>query len=712
MATPHQLLCHLSSGEVHLAPFPVPEVRPGQVLVRVHHSVVSAGTERMLVGFARQGWLARARSQPERVRQVLRRVQAQGFFAAYDAVKGRLDTPLPLGYAASGVVIAVGEGVEGFSPGDRVACNGSHSDIAQVPWRLCAHVPDDLPLKQACFTSLAAIALHGVRLASVELGERVLVIGAGLIGSLAIDLLRASGAEVACAEIDPARRTRLLDHDPSLAVYSPEATPQRRFDAVLVCAASDSAAPMRHAVHASRKRGRVVMVGTGSLDVPRDLMYDREVSVQVASSHGAGRYEEAYEERGLDYPVAYVRWTAQRNFEAVLGLMARGLLDVESLVTHHAPFEQATSLYPTWLGLTDEPTSSLAARFDYSPSRQATASALGEKILFDNGLGGVSGEVRVGLIGAGLYAQRTFLPALQAVEPSLCHRVGIVSRGGSDAAWLAGRERFDWASARREALYDEREAIDLIAILTRHDSHAELVTEALSRGKHVFVEKPLALTLDELDAVIRLARERQQTQRLMVGFNRRFAPMTLAMTHALARLDDAARASCHISIRVNAGALPPEHWLHHQGGRLLGEAVHFIDLARALAGAPITDAHVSAAGDGGLITLRFARGETASIEYVTSGSPARVKEVVEVSCDARSALIEGWKKLSVWSWPELSATRQLRADKGHEAMCAAMIAHVRGEPGAWMPLDEIEEVSRVAIELARGARCQRRGWRS
>lgn len=710
MTSPHQLLCHLSSGEVHLAKFPLPEVRPGQVLVRVHHSIVSAGTERMLVGFARQGWLARAKSQPDRVRQVLQRVQAQGFFAAYDAVKGRLDTPLPLGYAASGTVIAVGDGVDAFASGDRVACNGSHADIVQVPWRLCAKVPDDVPLEQACFTTLASIALHGVRLAQVELGERVLVIGAGLIGSLTIDLLRAAAVEVSCSEPDEARRQRVEAHDSSITVYhTPQTIPEASFDAVLVCAASDSAEPMRQAVLAARKRGRVVMVGTGSLDVPRDVMYDREVRVQVASSYGAGRYEAAYEEQGLDYPMAYVRWTAQRNFEAVLGLMARGRLDPGWLITHTAPFEQASApLYTAWLGLTDAPTPSLAARFDYHASREANATTFDKKVFFQNNLSNTPEEVRVGVIGAGLYAQRTFLPALQKVDAGL-HLTGIVSRGGTDAAWLAKREGFAWASARREALYDAREAIELVAILTRHDAHAALVTEALSHGKHVFVEKPLATNLQDLAALMRLARERERTQRLMVGFNRRFAPMTRALIDALDALGDEARSSCHVAIRVNAGALPADHWLHAEGGRLLGEAVHFIDLARAIVGESITRHAVMAAHDGGLITLGFARGATASIDYVTSGSPARVKETVEVSCDARSALIEGWKKLSVWDWPELSPRRQLRGDKGHEAMCEAMIAHVRGDADMWSSLDELEEVSRVAIEVAEGARFQRRG---
>ncbi len=691
----HQLLCDLSSGELTLAALPVGEASPGCVRVRVHHSVISTGTEQMLLSFGASNWLERARSQPERVLQVLQRIQAQGIVAAAEAVKGRLDTPLAMGYACAGEVVAVGKDVRDFKPGDRVACNGPHADMVHVSERLCALIPPEVSFEQAAFTTIASIALHGIRLAAPGLGERVLVSGLGLIGCLTVQLLQAAGCVVTGVEPDR-ERARFARERFGVQVCSPEELVAKDVDAALVCTSSESSSPLEQAVRACRQRGRVVLVGTSAIKLDRALLYEREVSLQVASSYGPGRYDRAYEERGLDYPIAHVRWTAQRNFAAVLDMMARQRLDVSALIARRAPFSKAPELYE--LLLSGSPP--LAMMLDYEvPADEAVERMVGENVIIDKGLRDVSGEVRLGVIGAGLYAQRTFLPALRDLP---VHREVLISRGGAQASWLAGREGFVAVGTDHATLYRDAHAIDLIAILTRHDSHARLAREALLAGKHVFVEKPLARELDELDALLEVARQRPE-QLLMVGFNRRFSPLTRALRRAIAALSEPAT----ITIAVNAGQLSDDHWLHdpEQGGRILGEACHFIDLARALAGSSITRQHVQPVGDGGaLITLGFEGGHAASIAYLTQGPGQLVKERVEVSCAGRAARIEGWTRLKVWGWPGLKAVRHLRADKGHGAMLTALFDALREGGASPIPLDEIEEVSRVVIAVAEAHR--------
>lgn len=690
-----QLLCDLATGELTHSTIPLGPAAPGKLRVRVHHSVISTGTEQMLLSFGTSSWLERARDQPERVRQVLERVQAQGVMAAVEAVKGRLDTPLALGYACAGEVIAVGEGVRDFVPGDRVTCNGPHADVVHVSERLCAAIPPGVTYEHAAFTTLASIALHGVRLSGVSLGERVLVLGLGVVGQLAVQVLDAAGCVVMGVEPDSTRASHAREHL-GIQVYEPESLVDAGFDAVLVCTTSGSPEPLIQAIEACRRRGRVVLVGTGQIKLERALLYEREVSLQVASSYGPGRYTRAYEERGLDYPIEHVRWTAQRNFEAVLGMMARGKLDVGTLIQERAPFGDAPSLYAR---LTDpHQTPPLAMMLDYEVlASEASARDMGKNVLIDRGLIASDGEVRLGVIGAGLYAQRTFLPALGACEG--VHRARLVSRGGEQAAWLARRESFASVGTDADALCEAKD-IDLVAILTRHDTHAALTQRALEAGKHVFVEKPLARNAAELDALMSCATT--ATGLLMVGFNRRYAPMTRALGAALSALNQPAS----IAITVNAGALPDSHWLHDaaQGGRILGEACHFIDLARALAGAPITHHHVQCVGSGvdagALITLGFEDGSAAHISYLTAGPGQLVKERVEVCCAGRAARIEGWSRLRVWGWPGLKSMRQLRADKGHAAMLHTLFTALR-EATAWpTPLAEIEEVARVTIALA------------
>ena len=682
----------MSSGQVRLAPLPQGRPAPHQLTVRVHRSVVSAGTERMLVGFGRSSWLERARDQPERVRQVLERLSAQGPAATIEAIRGRLHTPLPLGYASAGHVVALGEQVERFQLGDQVACNGPHAELVQVSQNLCALIPSGVDLDQAAFTPLAAIALHGVRLAQLTLGERVLVVGLGLIGSLAAQVALASGCEVIGVERDEARAEAARARY-GIVVLAPEALhTSLGCDAALLCVDARSSEPLVEAIKACRRRARVVLLGVSELRVDRALLFERQVTLEVAASYGPGRYEREYEERGATYPLEHVRWTAQRNFAAALALMARGALRPEQLIEERVPFERAPECYEALL----KPSSSeapLATLFEYDvsvPLERPTSLKLRAPLARS------TGQLGLGVIGAGLYAQRTFLPACRELDIA---RVGLISLGGDRAGWLAEREGFELAGGSVDELFAE-ERVDMVAILTRHDAHAELAARALAASKHVFVEKPLARTLDELDEVMGAAR--QSGRALMVGFNRRYAPFTTQLRGAIASLNQPVT----VQITVNAGALPSSHWLFdkEQGGRILGEACHFIDLARALIGRPMCDVHVTRDGSerdaGALIALSFEGGSSASIAYLTRGPASLTKERVEVYGGQRAARIEGWRRMKIWGkWPGLKKALRRRADKGHEAMLKTFLLAI--ERGDWpVPPDEVEEVARAVIEAA------------
>lgn len=683
-----QLLQHLGTGELELARFPVGAPAAGQVQVQVRASIVSSGTERMLHAFGRAGLIGKARQQPERVKQVLDKVRAEGIEATYSAVTGRLKQPLPLGYASAGVVTAVGAGVTEFSPGDRVACNGPHAELVHVPKLLCAKIPDEVSFEDAAFTSLIAVALQGVRLIAPTLGERGAVVGLGLLGQLAVQLLRANGCSV--IGVDPiAERRELAKSSGATDALTPDAfASMSGLDFVLFCASTKEPAALAGAARACRARGRIVLVGVAPIEFDRSQLYEKELSFQVSCSYGPGRYEPGYEEYGLDYPVGHVRWTAKRNFEAALGLVASGAVSPEPLVSRRARFEDAPEVYANEV-LSGE---ALAVALEYDAGPVELAS----RVVVDPApITATQGSPRVAVIGAGNFLDRVLGPLLQEQDVEL---VTIASRAGMSAANAARKFGFQEATT---ALQDviARDDIDAVCVLTRHDSHASLVTSALRHGKHVFVEKPLALDADELDEVMDAAREAGKV--LAVGFNRRFAPMALDLRRALAE----SSAPANLIMTINAGALPEKHWLHRpeQGGRILGEACHFVDLARALVGAPISR-HVAVRtgpeeDPGATLVLSFVEGSTATIHYETRGPSSVTKERVEVFCAGGMARIDGWRTLRAWKWPGLSPRVALRQDKGHAANLERFFAAVRGDTSPWS-LDELEEVSRVIIELA------------
>jgi len=706
-----QILQSLNDGSTSLTEVPAPAVPRGGLLIRTTRSLLSAGTERMLVEFGRAGWLAKARQQPDKVRQALDKIQADGLPAALEAVRSRLDQPLALGYCNVGVVGSVGADARGFVPGDRVVSNGPHAEWVAVPRNLCAHIPAEVADDEATFAVVGAIALQGVRLAVPTLGESFAVIGLGLIGLLAVQLLRANGCRV--LGIDPDARKRELARRFGADVVASERGEEvpavaeafshgLGVDGVLITAATDSNEPVRQAARMCRKRGRIVLVGVAGLTLERADFYEKELSLQVSCSYGPGRYDRAYEEQGHDYPPGFVRWTEQRNFEAVLEMLRSHRLDVQPLISHRFAFDAAPAAYELLLSPTEL---CIGMLLEYPspphgsppPRPVTTAVAAGGRPARS------TDSPAVAFIGAGNYASRVLAPAFAAGGARLW---AVASSGGVTAAHCARKFGFARPTTDVEALFSDRE-IDAVVIATRHDSHASLAARALAAGKHVFVEKPLALNPSEVDAVADAwaAAAAAGGPLLTVGFNRRFAPAVQRMKALLSGV----RTAKTFIVTVNAGAVAADHWTRDPrigGGRIIGEACHFVDLLRYLAGQPIVAAHrdaptaeVAAADDSATLALRFADGSAGTIHYLASGHRAFPKERIEVFCGGRVLQLDNFLRLRGFGWKELSGARWWRQDKGQRALVAAFLDAVRSGGESPIPFAELIEVSRVVIAL-------------
>jgi predicted dehydrogenase/threonine dehydrogenase-like Zn-dependent dehydrogenase len=707
-----QVLQSLKDGHTELAEIPAPQVRRGQLLIASSRTLISPGTERSLVSFGKANFVQKARLQPDKVRMVVEKIRTDGLVPTLEAVLGKLDQPLPMGYSNVGTVVAVGEGVLGFAVGDRVVSNGKHAEIVSVPVNLCAKVSDGVGDDAAAFAVLGAIALQGIRLAQPTLGEAVVVTGLGLVGLLAVQLLRAHGCRVLGLDYDAnklelARRfgaeTVDLSREDAL-VAAKRFSRERGVDAVLITAATSSNEPVHQAALMSRKRGRIVLVGVAGLELSRADFYEKELTFQVSCSYGPGRYDPVYEERGIDYPVGFVRWTEQRNLEAVLDMLADGRLDVAPLVSHRFPIDKAVEAYEVVDG--DEP--SLAILLDY-PRRAEELLVRATALDPEPAVGGVGRaeqrDVGVSFIGAGNYATAVLIEAFRTAGARL---VAIASTSGVSAAH-AGK-KFGFATATTDAagiLADAETAAVVVA--TRHDSHAALTCSALRAGKHVFVEKPLALSVDELDQIEAAYREAAaggRSPQLMVGFNRRFAPHVARIAELLRGVGEPKV----LVMTVNAGAVPAGHWTQDPavgGGRIVGEACHFIDLLRFLAASPVV-AHTvvpmrSTSGDTVTISLSFRDGSIGTIHYLANGNKGVEKERLEVFTAGRVLRLDNFRRLTGYGWPAFKRLNLWRQDKGQRACARAFVAAIeRGAP-APIPLDELLEVARVTIAVREAA---------
>jgi predicted dehydrogenase/threonine dehydrogenase-like Zn-dependent dehydrogenase len=702
-----QVLQDLRTGETEVAEVPCPEPGFGRILVRSVCSVVSAGTERMLVEFGRAGLIEKARQQPEKVRMALDKVRTDGLVPTVTAVRAKLDEPLPMGYSNSGSVVAIGSGVTGFSVGDRVATNGRHAEYVCVPVNLAARVPDDVADEDAAFTTVAAIALQGVRLVCPALGESVVVTGLGLIGLITVQLLRANGCRVLGLDFDHRRLELAKRFGAEVADLSAGADPVaaalafsdgRGADAVLITASTTSNDPLRHAAVMSRKRGRIVLVGVAGLELSRAEFYEKEITFQVSCSYGPGRYDPNYEDHGHDYPIGFVRWTEQRNFEAILSLLSQGRLDVRALITHRYPIDDAPAAYRVVAG--SEP--SLAIVLSYPrPDTHGPGALRRRTVAVDTGTVKLLGRPRIGFIGAGNYATSRLIPAFRRSNVIL---ESVASNAGISSLHAARKYGFHFATSDVSSILDN-DAIDAAVIATRHDTHAALVVRALAAGKHVYVEKPLCLTFDELALIeTALSAEGRAAGRiLMVGFNRRFAPLVQRIKHLLAATVEPKT----FVMTVNAGAVPESHWTQDPavgGGRFLGEGCHFVDLLRHLADAPIRDFTVvplrSPTRDTGSVSLAFGDGSIGTIHYFANGSRTFPKERLEVFAGGRILQLDNFRRLRSFGWQGAGAVSSWRQDKGQTGCARAFVDAVTTSGLPPIPIGELIEVARMTIEIS------------
>jgi predicted dehydrogenase/threonine dehydrogenase-like Zn-dependent dehydrogenase len=705
-----QILQSLRTGETTVVDVPVPIPQKGQLLISTTKSLVSAGTERMLVEFGNASWISKARQQPDKVRMVLDKARTDGIATTLQAVQSKLDQPFAVGYCNVGRVAEIGEEVTGFAMGDRVISNGNHAGYVAVGQNLCARVPDNVSDEEASFTVLGAIGLQGIRLAQPTLGECVVVTGLGLIGLLTVQLLLAQGCKVMGIDFDEDRLAlaRQFGAETANPVNGDDIIAKalafsggNGVDAVIVTASTDSDEPIHQAATICRKRGRIVLVGVVGLHLRRSDFYEKELTFQVSCSYGPGRYDPTYEEMGFDYPVGYVRWTEQRNFDAILGLMASGAIDVAPLITHRFPIDEAAKA----MSLLTEDKSALGILLTYSAGTQIGCfekEPARSVPLTDRKPTASKGTVA--FIGAGNFAGRVLIPAFNRANAEL-H--SVVSSGGSSAVHFGRKFGFANAATDVAPIYSDP-AIDTVVIATRHDAHAAQVLASLRAGKHVYCEKPLCLNLAELDEIEVEARSRPD-QHLMVGFNRRFSPLVQKMKALLDPID----VPKSFVMTVNAGEIHKEHWTQHTavgGGRIIGEGCHFIDLLRHLAGARITEARAICLGehpalsvrdDKSVITLRFQNGSTGVINYLANGHKAVVKERLEVFVAGRVLQLNNFRRLSVYGFDGIKGNRLWKQDKGQEACPQAFIQAIRNGSATPIALDEIIESSRVSIELGK-----------
>jgi len=715
-----QIIQYQKTGEITVDELPAPKLRPGSVLVRNVFSLISAGTERSSVETAQASMVQKARLRPDLVRQVLDNVHREGLLATYKKVQDRLDNFKDLGYSCAGVVVE--SGVDDIKVGDRVACGGvgyaAHAEIVSVPRNLVVKIPDEVSFEEAAFTTVCAIAMQGVRQADVRVGEQVVVIGLGLIGLLTAQLLKASGCRVVGMDVAPRNfdlaltlgcdRCTLSNDDAVFEVQS--FTRGYGADAVVITAATTSSQPVELAIQCARKRGTVVAIGSVGMNIPRTPFYEKEVNFRMSCSYGPGRYDSAYEEHGQDYPLGYVRWTENRNMEAVLDMIVLRKLTVGPLITHRIPVEQGFRAYDIITGKVQEPY--LGVLIQYSdPSAPI---ALSRRIELRPSAGSASGRRSVlGFIGAGNFTQSMLLPPLMKLAPRLR---GLATHKPVNAKNIAKKFQFEFCATDTSEIIQDKD-VNLVFVTSRHDSHARYVAAALRAGKSVFVEKPPALNNEELESILSAYAEAEQagaSPLLMVGYNRRFSEPVRAIQKLFAgRTEPLA-----MHYRVHAGFLPSTHWMQQpdQGGRFIGEGGHFVDVMQFLCGALPTSVHAVAptdtAGrynhDNVLVSITFADGSVGTIHYLAKGSNAVEKEYLEVFGDQKTARMWNFKKLECAVGRKKSST-SFSGDKGHAAEMKAVLDGFESGTGSPISLDSLAATSRATFAAMESVRTDRVG---
>jgi len=697
-----QVLQNLRTGQITVEEVPCPQPGKHHLLIKTLASLISAGTERQLIEFGKGSILSKARSQPERVKQVLDKMKTDGILPTLEAVFKKLDEPLPLGYCNAGVVLEVGEDITDFKIGDRVISNGVHAEIVSVPKNLCAKIPDQITNEQAAFTVLSSIGLQGIRLVQPTLGEKVAVCGLGLIGLIAVQLLKANGCEVLGIDIDPVRlklaesfgaKVVSAASDPVTAALT--WTEERGVDAVLITASATKDTIVHQAAQMSRKRGRIVLIGVVNLNLRRSDFYVKELTFQVSCSYGPGRYDDDYEQAGRDYPYGYVRWTERRNFQAILDKMASKQIIVDGLITNRFPLLNAKEAYRM---IMEEP-EALGVIFEYPDLMEP-----GPAIVMEQKPVHAEDKPVIGVVGAGNYSKMTLLPALKSTSAVITH---IASLGGTSAHHLAKKFNITYStSSNREIL--ENDAINAVVIAVRHDLHAQLAVESLLSGKHVFVEKPLAMNSEELQQIITAVKS-HPGRMFMVGFNRRYSPHT---ARARELLTGRSSPLC-MNVLVNAGHIPSESWVQDKetgGGRIIGEACHFIDLLVYICGSKVQTVSAVMAGGGARnpedkmsIIMGFEDGSVGSINYFSNGSKQYPKENIQIFSEGRIVEIENFRLTRGYGVPGFRKYSTLRQDKGHEDTLNAFVKGIAAGGNQLIPFDELVNVTLASFSSMKSA---------
>ncbi|MCJ7696229.1 MAG: bi-domain-containing oxidoreductase [Anaerolineaceae bacterium] len=706
-----QLLQDMKSGQTTITEVPVPKPADNAALVRTAASLVSVGTERMLVEFAQQSLVGKVKSRPDLAKQVLEKAKREGLITTIEAAMNRLDQPMALGYSSSGTIVEVGSELQGFKVGDRVACAGGgyavHAEYVAVPQNLLVKLPDDVDFESAAFATIGAVALQGFRLASPQVGEHIAIIGLGLLGLLSVAIAQAAGCSVLGIDLDP-NRIELARQMGATAVLRKNAEEAAQsfsrgqgMDAILICADTKSDDPVTLAGEIARDKAKVVAVGAVGLNIPRKLYYEKELDFVVSRSYGPGRYDKGYEENGIDYPIGYVRWTEARNMQAFLDLLASKKINTLDLITHRYPIEEAPKAYQMITAKEKEPF--LAVLLTYSSTEQKQVDQISNPNASIVRLR--PGDIiALGVLGAGNYARTTFLPAVKKVGGVA--PVGIISASGLSAQHAAQRFGFGFSGSDPKSVFTDP-AINLVAILTRHHLHSSQILEALKRKKHVFCEKPLAINQSQLDKIAKVL-GKEDTPMLTVGYNRRFAPLAKQLKAFL----DGHSEPMIINYRINAGFLPLDHWTQDAklgGGRIIGEGCHFIDFLTYLVGK--NPSKVSAVGlsnngkynnDNIILTFTYPDGSIGAITYVANGDKAYPKERVEVFCGGRVAVLNDFRSLELANKGKITRKKTAhKQDKGHQAAWSAFLTALRnlGEPP--IPYDQLiatTQASFAAVE--------------
>ena len=687
-----QIIQNLKSGETILEEIPIPKVKKGHILIKTHNSLVSLGTERMLVNFGKANYIQKIRQQPEKVKQVFDKIKADGLRPTIDAVFRKLDQPMPLGYCNSGEIIAIGDNVTKFKVGDRVASNGHHAEFVNIPQNLVAKIPEEVSYEQAAFTVIGSIGLQGIRLLEPRFGETVVVLGLGLIGLISIQILKANGCRVIGFDFDDNK----LDLARSFGIEaynSSDLDPVKIIDnktngvgadGVLICASTKSNLVVSQAADMSRKRGKVVLVGVVGLDLNRSEFYEKELTFQVSCSYGPGRYDTIYEDKGLDYPIGFVRWTEQRNFEAVLNAIQKNSIIVDSLITEKVNLSDFKNIYDN---ISNK--SSIATIINY-PNESITK----KNITLDTKVFDKSDAV-VGIIGAGNFTSSTVLPILYKLKYKLKY---ISSSNGLSGTLLAKKYKISNSTTDSDEVFNDPD-VDAVVITTRHNQHANQIVKALNSGKHVFVEKPLAITNDEIKKIEKAYRNCKTS--VTVGFNRRFSPLIVKAKNCIGNSNH----PINIVATMNAGYIPQNHWVQDieiGGGRIIGEACHYIDLISFLTGSKVVSVVMNSQGtnpksntDNASILLKYKNGSQGIINYFSDGNKSYPKENITIYSQNKNIIVDNFRKIYFYGYREKN--KKITQDKVHHEQFKKWNSMLINGQKPIIPFDSIINTSKAAL---------------